>query len=102
MEFKDKSKVNQELLEAIKALTEATKVIAKLIEIDKELEEFVPTCQAVKALKLDSSKPLLNRVRNGTFKHGIHYRKVGRRNLQFNVRKCEDFFAMAPEKRERR
>jgi response regulator of citrate/malate metabolism len=92
--------VKQELVEAIKALTEATKLIAKLIQIDNDVEEFVSTSQAVEALKLDSRKPLLNRVRNGTFKHGIHYRKVGRRNLQFNVRKCHEFFAIAPEKRE--
>ena len=92
--------MNQELVEAVKALTEATKLVAKLIEIDKELEAFIPTSKAVEALKLDSSKPLLNRVRNGTFKHGVHYRKVGRRNLQFNVRKCQEFFAIVPEKRE--
>lgn len=92
--------MNQELIEAVKALTEATRLLAKLIEADKEIEQFVPTSQAVEALKLDSSKPLLSRVKNGTFKHGIHFRKVGRRNLQFNVRKCQDFFAIAPEKRE--
>ena len=92
--------MNQELVEAIKALTEATKLVAKLIEIDKELEDFVPTAKAVESLKLDSNKPLLNRVKNGTFKHGVHYRRVGLRNLQFNVRKCQEFFATAPEKRE--
>jgi len=35
--------MNYELVEAIKVLTEATKLVAKLIESDKELEEFVPT-----------------------------------------------------------
>jgi len=33
--------MNYELVEAIKVLTEATKLVAKLIESDKELEEFV-------------------------------------------------------------
>jgi len=67
--------MNYELVEAIKALTEATKLVAKLIESDKELEEFVPTSEAVEVPNLDSSKPLLNRVKNGIFKHGVHYRK---------------------------
>jgi len=93
-------KVNEELVEAVKALTMATQLVAKLIEIEKEIEEFVPTTKAVEVLGLDSSKPLLSRVKNGTFKHGIHYRKIGRRNLQFNLRKCQEFFTMAPEKRE--
>ena len=92
--------MNHELLEAVKAPTQATQLVAKLIESDNQLEDFVPTSKAVEVLNLDSSKSLLNRVKNGTFKHGIHYRKVGRRNLQFNVRKCQEFLAMAPEKRE--
>lgn len=93
-------KVNQELLEAVKALRKATQVVAKLIESDNEMEDFVSTSKAIKILNLDSNKPLINRVKNGTFKHGVHYRKVGYRNLQFNIRKCQEFFAIAPEKRE--
>ena len=92
--------MNQELVEAVKALTKATELVAKLIEIDNDLEDFVPTSKAVKIMNLESNKPLLNRVKNGTFKHGVHYRKVGYRNLQFNIRKCQEFFAIAPEKRE--
>lgn len=92
--------MNQELIEAVRALTKATELVAKLIENEKELEEFAPTAKAVEILNLDSSKPLLNRVKNGTFKHGTHYRKVGSRNLQFNLRKCQEFFSAAPEKRE--
>lgn len=94
--------MNNELIEAVKALTQATQLVAKLIESDNQLEDFVPTSKAVEILNLDSSKPLLNRVKNGTFKHGIHYRQVGRRNMQFNVRKCQEFFTIAPEKRELR
>jgi hypothetical protein len=97
----ERSKLDEEILQALKSLTEATRTVEKLLNERLQENSWLPIKEAAPRLGV-SDRWILEKIRKRYYKHGVHFVNTSdgnRPNYLVSVAAIRKELAKPPEKR---